>query len=349
MSGKYRSREEFARVRDRFFKNCHQKGYDPEITADVWRQTESFAGYAFSKGHSASYAVESYQSLYLKAHYPLEFMVGVINNFGGFYSTEFYIHEARMSGGIIESPCVNYSDRLTVIRGKQIYLGFILVKNLESRVARQIVTERRLNGAFESFQDFIQRVAISLEQVSILIRINAFRFTGKDKKELLWEAHWSLSKHEVTDRRNQLFPIAQKRYQLPELLTNPIENAYDEIELLGFPLCNPFALLRDPVQNEHLASDLPNYLNRKMVIYGYLVTTKVTKTTRGDRMGFGTWIDRDGYFFDTVHFPDVLRQFPFRGRAIYRISGKVTEEFGFHTLEVNEIYRESYVNAEPVE
>jgi DNA polymerase-3 subunit alpha len=349
MSGKYRSREEFARVRDRFFKNCNQKGYDPVITADVWRQTESFAGYAFSKGHSASYAVESYQSLYLKAHYPLEFMVGVINNFGGFYSTEFYIHEARMSGGIIEAPCVNNSDRLTVIRGKQIYLGFILVKNLESRVVRQICTERQRNACFKSFQDFLQRIPISLEQVSILIRINAFRFTGKDKKELLWEAHWSLSKHEVTDRRNQLFPIVQKRYQLPQLLTNQIENAYDEIELLGFPLCSPFALLRDPVQNEHRASDLRDYLNQKMVIYGYLVTTKVTKTTRGDRMGFGTWIDRDGYFFDTVHFPDVLRQFPFRGRAIYRISGKVTEEFGFYTLEVNEIYRESYVNAEPGE
>jgi len=349
MSGKYRSREEFARVRDRFFINCDTKGYDPKITADVWRQTESFAGYAFSKGHSASYAVESYQSLYLKAHYPLEFMVGVINNFGGFYATEFYIHEARMSGGIIESPCVNHSNRLTVIRGKHIYLGFILVKNLETRIVRQVITERSVNGPFLSFQDFLQRIAISLEQVSILIRINAFRFTGKDKKELLWEAHWSLSKHKVTDRRNQLFPIPQKTYRLPDLNTGQVENAYDEIELLGFPLCSPFALLRDPVDNELRADDLPRFLNQNIQVYGYLVTTKVTKTTRGDRMGFGTWIDQEGYFFDTVHFPDVLRAHPFRGRAIYRISGKVTEEFGFYTLEVDEIYRESYVNAEPVE
>ena len=273
-------------------------------------------------------------------------MVGVINNFGGCYSTELYVHEARMSGGIIEAPCVNNSERLTVIRGEQIYLGFILVKNLESRVVRQIVTERCLNGAFESFQDFIQRVAISLEQVSILIRINAFRFTGKDKKELLWEAHWSLSKHDVTDRRNELFPIPQKEYRLPEFQTGQVENAYDEIELLGFPLCNPFALLSDPVNNKICAADLSNFLNQKIEIYGYLVTTKVTKTTRGERMGFGTWIDREGYFFDSVHFPDVLRQFPFRGRAVYRVSGKVTEEFGFYTLDVTEIYRESYINRE---
>ena len=96
MSGKYRSREEFQKVKEKFASNCKEKGYADQLTQEVWRQIESFAGYAFAKGHSASYAIESYQSLYLKAHYPLEFMVGVINNFGGFYKTEFYFHEARM-------------------------------------------------------------------------------------------------------------------------------------------------------------------------------------------------------------------------------------------------------------
>lgn len=71
MSGKFRSREEFAKVKQQFFDNCKEKGYTDELTAEIWRQTESFAGYAFSKGHSASYAVESYQSLYLRAHHPM--------------------------------------------------------------------------------------------------------------------------------------------------------------------------------------------------------------------------------------------------------------------------------------
>src|SRR4030095_16899734 len=80
MSGKYRGRSEFDTVRQQFFDNCKARGHDDAITGEVWRQIESFAGYAFSKGHSASYAVESYQCMFLKTHYPLEYMVAVINN-----------------------------------------------------------------------------------------------------------------------------------------------------------------------------------------------------------------------------------------------------------------------------
>ena len=88
MSGKFRSRElNSSRLRKQFFENCKKKGHSRELSAEIWRQIESFAGYAFAKGHSASYAVESYQSLFLKAYYPLEYMVASVNNFGGFYRT----------------------------------------------------------------------------------------------------------------------------------------------------------------------------------------------------------------------------------------------------------------------
>jgi DNA-directed DNA polymerase III PolC len=109
MSGKFRGRAEFQVAKEKFFSNCDASGYEPAVTMEVWRQIESFAGYSFSKGHSASYAVESFQSLYLKAYFPKEFMVGVINNFGGFYRTEYYIHEARMSGATVLPPCINQS------------------------------------------------------------------------------------------------------------------------------------------------------------------------------------------------------------------------------------------------
>jgi error-prone DNA polymerase len=75
--------------------------------------------------------VESFQSLYLKAHYPLEFMVAVINNFGGFYRTWVYVNEARRCGGTIELPCVNKSLKVTTIYDDSIYLGFNSVANLE--------------------------------------------------------------------------------------------------------------------------------------------------------------------------------------------------------------------------
>jgi DNA-directed DNA polymerase III PolC len=146
MSGKYRSRQEFDRVKERFFEECHKKGYDQKVIDRVWFEIESFSGYSFAKGHSASYAVESYQSLFLKAHYPLEFMVGVINNFGGYYKTEFYFHEARMNGGVIEVPCINRSEHLTTITSDHIYMGFIHLKSLETRLAQEIISERKRHG-----------------------------------------------------------------------------------------------------------------------------------------------------------------------------------------------------------
>ena len=98
MSGKFRSRAEFTRVEEKFISNCREKGYDDTLIFEIWNQVASFAGYAFAKGHSASYAVESYQTLFLRAYYPLEYMVAVLNNGGGYYRPEYYVHEARMLG-----------------------------------------------------------------------------------------------------------------------------------------------------------------------------------------------------------------------------------------------------------
>ena len=194
MSGKYRSRAEFDRVKDKFFINCRDKGYDDSLSSEVWRQIESFAGYAFAKGHSASYAVESYQSLYLKAHYPLEYMVATINNGGGFYRPELYIHEARMRGGTIHPPCVNRSDYICHIDGKDIYIGMGFVHGIESDFVKKMVHIRKTSGPYEDLIDFVERTGIGLEQLCALIRVNAFRYTAKRKKELLWKAHQLLNK-----------------------------------------------------------------------------------------------------------------------------------------------------------
>ncbi|MEL6810843.1 MAG: DNA polymerase III subunit alpha, partial [Bacteroidota bacterium] len=177
MSGKFRSREEFLKVKDQFFENCKKSGKPEALTKEVWRQTESFAGYAFAKGHSASYAVESYQSLFLKAYYPLEYMVATLNNGGGFYRSELYVHEARMHGGNILPPCVNSGFGKAVIHGKDIYLGFGFLQSLESKTIQRFVTERMERGTYKNLDDFIDRVPISMEQIAILIKINAFRFT----------------------------------------------------------------------------------------------------------------------------------------------------------------------------
>lgn len=335
MSGKYRSRKEFQKVRDQFFNNCKSRGYEQAVTDRVWYEIESFSGYSFSKGHSASYAVESYQSLYLKAHYPLEFMVGVINNFGGFYKTEFYFHEARMWGALIEAPCVNHSDYLTNILESSIYIGFIHLKDLQQKVGGIIGLERKQNGPFKSLDNFIRRIPIALEQIRILIRIGAFRFTGKSKKELLWQAQLYFGKKSAKTYFLDLFEEEPESYELPFLDQNPLEDAFDEMELLGFPLCDPFQLLEATANGDTMAPQLLSKLGKNVTLIGYLVTTKDTSTKDGKRMHFGTFYDQQGQVFDTIHFPPVAKRFPFKGRGFYRTKGTVVEDFGYPMLEVN--------------
>ena len=334
MSGKYRSKNEFMTVKKQFFKNCQDSGKDPHFTKEVWRQIESFAGYAFAKGHSASYAIESYQSLYLKAHYPIEYMAAVINNFGGYYSTELYVNEARLNGADIQAPCVNQSQWESSVQGKVLYIGFKFLHGLEHSVVIRLVNERLLNGCFLDFHDFVKRVTISLDQISILIKINAFRSLNPNKRELLWEAHAKLSLEQQESAVANLFDIRPKSYKIPCLSTAMSENAFDEIELLGFPLCSPFDLLETPVSKGLCAEDLPNHINQKVELKGYLIALKRARTKNGDRMYFGTFLDFKGRFIDTVHFPPIVQKHPVIGRGVYAIRGKVVEEFDAIVIEV---------------
>ncbi|MCB0760551.1 MAG: DNA polymerase III subunit alpha [Flavobacteriales bacterium] len=338
MSGKFRSREEFARAKEAFFEKARMKGHDVEMVAEIWRQVESFAGYAFAKGHSASYAVESYQSLFLKAYYPLEYMVATINNFGGFYRTELYVHEARLHGADIQAPCVNHSGAETVIFGRRVFLGLGLVKELEHDTIKHILASRMAEGPFESMLQFVNRVRISREQLAILIRVGALRFTGKGKKELLWESHLMAARTQRKPTTSRtLFDSPPRDFTLPELDTDAMEDTFDQMELLGFSLSDPFNLLKDPLHNELRARHLEEQVGKEVEIAGYLVTIKNTRTHDGKGMYFGTFLDRDGDWLDTVHFPPIAAQFPFRGRGIYRIRGMVTEEFGCINVEVSEL------------
>ncbi len=334
MSGKFRSREEFLKVKQQFFTNCKMKGHKDELSKEIWRQIESFAGYAFAKGHSASYAVESYQSLFLKAYYPIEYMVATINNFGGYYRTEYYVHEAKMHGGVLHPPCVNNSNYETTVKGKHIYLGFILLHSFEHQNAVKIVEERLQFGLYNSLDDFIERVPISIEQITILIKINAFSFTNRNKRELLWEANMKINKVETSIERVTLFKTERISFKTPNLPTVNFEDAFDEMEFLGFTLCSPFCLLAQKIPSGIIAKNLINNVGKIISISGYFVTVKNTSTSKGDFMYFGTFLDINGEFIDTVHFPPIAKKYPFKGRGIYLIQGKVMTEFDAVIIEV---------------
>ncbi len=350
MSWKFKERNRFNEVKDKFFANCKEYGYKDSVATEVWRQIESFGNFAFAKGHSASYAVESYQSLYLKAYYPLEYMVATINNGGGFYGVETYVNEARLHGGIIEAPCINRSGVETNIDGKHIFLGFNQMKELEDRTVLKILEERSRNGHFENLQNLLDRVEISLDQLIILIRINAFRTFNDDKKKLLWEAHFLLGGAKKSMPVNDLFRTKPKEVKLPELEHNPHENAVDEIEILGFPLSSPFELVPNLPENTILADDLPNNIGKEVSICGYLIHVK-NLNTRGrvaQHMQFGCFLDIKGNFIDSVHFPQVAAKYRFQGRGVYLLKGKVVEDFDFVSLETTYMERLPYVNFQDV-
>ncbi|MBL7559857.1 DNA polymerase III subunit alpha [Olleya sp. YSTF-M6] len=334
MSGKFRSRKEFEAVEEKFIHNCRNKGYADDLIFEVWSQIKSFAGYAFAKGHSASYAVESYQSLYLKCYFPLEFMTAVLNNGGGFYSAEHYFHEARQQGATVCLPCINTSDHPNKLIGSSIYLGFGYLKKLETYTVKRVLTERQLHGYFKSLDDFIDRVLISIEQLTILIRIDAFRFTNKPKVKLLWEAIFKLNAKGKESIQSKLFNTEHKQFFLPKLDNNWIENAYDEMELIGFPLCNYFDLVDQPMEAGHLASEMNQFIGRNMLIYGNLVTTRYNKTSQGKLMRLSTFVDRKGAYFDAVHFTDVVNQYPINGLGVYACYGKITGRFGFYSMSI---------------
>lgn len=347
MSWKFKQRNEFASIKEKFFSNCRLKGHEEKLVKRVWEQIESFANYAFSKGHSASYAVESYQALFIKAYFPIEYIVATINNGGGFYRIELYIHEARMHGAVIHPPCVNSSSYEAVLKGKAIYLGFGHIKSLESGTVNNLILARNNAGKFNSLQDFLNRTPVGLEQLCILIRIGAFNFTGKNKKELLWNAHFILSKSKKTRPDQTLFERKVKEFSIPRLHYHPLDNAYDEIELLGFPLSvSPFELLVHLNVPKTLASDLLKHINKVVSIVGYLVHVKRTRTSNAKTMSFGVFIDFKGHWIDTVQFPDIAYRYPFKGPGCYIIKGKVVSEFGFVSIETIELNRLPNVNME---
>ena len=338
MSGKGRNKKHLEEIEDKFFGNTRAKGYDPNVAREVWRQIESFAGYSFSKAHSASYAVESYQSLFLKTYYPVEFMVAVINNFGGFYQRWVYINEARKLGATIHLPCVNHSRYFTCVYGKEVYLGFVHLRSLEQKLAEELEKERRLHGPFRSLEDFVLRIRPGIEQLCLLIRIDAFRDLGQNKKNLLWEAHSLLGARKKEEVRDVLFSEPAQTYTLPDFHTNAIENAYDEMELLGFTVSvSEFDLLVTRFRGEVMARDLMKHLGKMVRMVGNYVTNKPVRTAKGSLMAFGTFLDANGDFFDTTHFPPSLAEYPFKGRGCYLLLGKVVEEFGFPSVEVEKM------------
>jgi DNA-directed DNA polymerase III PolC len=343
MSGKYRSNNQFKIIQDNFYEGCKAMGHSDELAKEVWRQMESFAGYSFNKAHSASFAVESYMSLYLKTYYPKEFMVAVINNFGGFYSRELYFLELLKIGGQIKAPCVNNSDMYTNIHGNEVFAGFVHIKGLQTVLIETLLEERKVSGPFLHMQDFIERTNVGLEQLNTLVSIGAFRFTGKGKKHLLWEANFLQKRNQPANHQSPaLFREEPVEIRLPALQDYPLDDLYDQMEILGFTLTNPFEMVDDDPSKYTAASEMSGHTGKYITVLAYYIARKGVITKNRDQMFFGTFVDSRLDWIDTVHFPDSARDYPLHTGGFYRITGRVTEDFGVFSLEANKMTRVGY-------
>ena len=206
-----------------------------------------------------------------------------------------------------------------------------------------IPEERKLNGDYESLENFTKRIPIGIETLQILIFIGAFRFTGKQKHELLIEARFLLANNKTVFKQATLLDEPQKNYQLPEINRNPFEDAFDEIEILGFPVSySPFDLLQTKYRGTVMAKDLIKYHKKQVKMLAYLISRKHVPTKRGT-MFFGTWIDAEGEYFDTAHFSDFLAQYPFQGGGCYLLLGTVEVDFHFPTITIHKMAKMPFI------
>lgn len=341
MSGKTRSKKEIELVQEKFFSNCKKLGYTDEVTNEVYRQIASFAGYSFCKSHSASYAVESYQSLYLKAYHPLEFITAVINNNGGFYRPEVYINEGRVLGAEIVPPDINQSEQLTHIRGTTIYLGLRHVIHLSHRAKKVIPEDRKINGPYKGVEELIVRTGIKQDDLEQLIYVGALKSFNLPKGELIIQLKRYFNHNKKPKVGQQLFHIESKPLHLPGINGSHMEDAFDELEGLGFPVSiSPFDLLRTSYRGDVLVKNLLEYENREVRMLGYLVSIKdvpIQKRSGKVKMNFGTWIDVEGGYFDTTHFPQTVQRYPFKGLGCYLLLGKVVIDFDFPSVEITKM------------
>jgi hypothetical protein len=147
----------------------------------------------------------------------------------------------------------------------------------------------------------------------------------------------------LTDSRStgtgrELFGISSRKFVLPRLSQNEVEDAYDEIDLLGFPVSmKRFDMLKTNFRGQIMARELSRHVGRKVKMVGDLAVIKNVVTVKREWMNFAAFLDAEGEFFDTVNFPDSLKKYPFKGYGVYLILGKVVEEFGFPSVEVEKM------------
>ncbi len=194
-------------LKEKFVEGCQKNGYKESIINKIWSDWESFAQYAFNKSHSTCYALVSYQTAYLKAHYPAEFMAAVLSrNLNDIKKITFFMEECKRMGLHVLVPDINEShSRFTVNKNGNIRFGLAAIKGLGESAVQHIIEAREKGGTFKDIYDFVERVnlnTVNKRSIEALVMAGGF------------DSFKEIDRHQyfLTDRDNQVFVDQLIRY-----------------------------------------------------------------------------------------------------------------------------------------
>jgi len=340
MSGKMRSHSEMKKLSDKFFVLCKKKNYSHNVSMALWKQIESFAGYAFNKAHSASFAILSFQVAYLKVHFPAQFMANVLNNRGGYYSAAVYIQESKRMGLRILLPNINKSKYEYVGKNGEIRIGFMAIKSLMRNSIEQVIEERNKNGQFSSLSNLIYRTNLSYKEAALLITIGAMRCFEKTRPTLM-----RLLDIYIVSQKIMVGDLFQhEAYKLEGEVATDVEYTIEkicaiELETFGYMISrHPLQFFSYLTNNQNVisAKEIPKHRGKIVRMVGWFMTSKRIKTKKGKIMKFLSLEDLTGTF-EAILFPKVYAQFAEKTLSMgpYFVKGRIDDEDGDNIIVSN--------------
>lgn len=297
-----------AKQKSKFVEGCAKLHNINEKTADaIWAKIELFAGYGFNKSHSAAYALVSYRTAYLKAHYPVEFMAAMLTGeLANATEIAFLINACRDMKIKVLPPDVNSSNINFASPNGCIRFGLGAIKGVGEVAARAIIDDRRKNGPFASFLDFCERCgsAVNSRMMEKLTRSGAFDALGLRRSQILaiTEPMMKFAAEKARDKalgQASLFDLLgggegnsdNDSIPIPDIPEFDLEEIlHDEKELLGFYVTgHPFAAfapLADDMASHHLR-ELAALPDGAIVRLGGMVNTFATRYGKNSGKIFG--------------------------------------------------------------
>lgn len=334
-----------------FVDGCKSNGLDEAKVEKVWTDWEKFAEYAFNKSHSTCYSLVAYQTAYLKAHYPAEYMAAVLtHNLNDIKKITFFIEECRRQKIEVLGPSVNESDiDFMVNKNGKIRFGLGAIKNVGESAANEIIQERSKNGAFKNIFDFIQRTNLrivnrrNLESLAMSGAFDCFEETHRG--QFLYKASDDDSSYiEKLIRYGNQYQESQNSTQVSlfgdaldaEIMTPELPNiekwALIEIlkkekEMIGFYLSgHPLDDYKDELKffcNTRITDinqGLEKFKNRGELKFAGIVTSAANRSTKtGKSFGSFTLEDYDDSITISIFGEDYLKfkQFLEPGEALF--------------------------------